>query len=700
MNTYKITVSKISCSNCAMTITRALQDFDENAQVRVSVITSKVFINTEFSKQEIYQVLKQAGYPADDDGASKQKLNLRKYDLPISIICALPLLYSMFHLPYLHWLTTPAPTLVFASIIQFYIGRRYYQGAYKSLQKKMFGMDFLVVFSTTITYFFSLYLLIAYQGNHQLYFEVSAIIITIVLIGKTIEERVKDKTNELLTKLTQLTTGNIQLVDGSECDVNFVEIGTEYIVNPHQKINMDGILKNVDTVLDESMLTGESNYITKRIGDEVIAGTINHGSQIVIETTKYFEDNYINQIINSVEEASLIDTKFQKLADRVATIFVPVIIAIGLITFVITFWITGNILLSFEHAMAVIVISCPCSLGLATPTSIMVSNSISAKLGILYKGSTFFEMADKLTIIAFDKTGTLTTGKMEVVEFNVPEQYIPDLYAMESQSSHPISTAICGYIGKPKSESQLQVTQVAGIGLEATTSFGKMVVGNPNILQNQVDIDLINNLEAQALTISVILVDDVMVGYYGLRDEIKPESPTVIQKLKNLGIEPVLISGDNQQVVTFVAKKLGIKRFYYKTSPEDKYQILKDLKGDDDLIGFVGDGINDSISLKFADVGISVAGGSDIASAASDVTLLKDDLGLVVEGIKLSNLTRRNIKSNFLWAFSYNIIAIPLAATGQLNMIWAAVFMGFSSIVVVLNALRLKAMYLREKNDN
>ncbi len=700
MSVYKIKVSKISCSNCAMTITKGIKDKYPEADVRVSVVSNQVFVQTDQSLEQIKSVLKSVGYPADDDN-QKSRLDLSKYDLPISVLLAIPLLYGMvahiYVLTAFHFLISPAATLVFATVIQFYIGRRYYIGAYNSLKKKMLGMDFLVVFSTTVTYFYSLYLLIKYGGEEPVYFEVAAIIITVVLIGKTIESRVKDKTNDLVSKLTELTNDQVRVRDGSFKDINFTEIGTEYVVNPHEKINMDGVIIEGSTSVDEAMLTGESNFVSKTIGDEVTAGTLNQGSQIIVKTTKLAEDNYINQIINSVEEASLIDTKFQKIADKVATIFVPVILLLGLITLVATYIILGDFSIAFEHAMAVIVVSCPCSLGLATPTSIMVSNSISAKQGILYKGAKFFELADKLDVVAFDKTGTLTTGKMEVVKYQLPKQYEEMLYAVEIQSTHPISTALVNFLDVESTNLEPEVTQVPGLGIQATIGDDQIVIGSSSALSTAEDLDFVRKLEEQALTVSVIIVNDEFVGYYAMRDQIKDESKQVIKNLKELGIEPVLISGDNARVVEYVAKELDINKYYSKCKPEDKTEILKSIKEDGHMIGFVGDGINDSISLKYADVGISVSEGSDVATAASDVTLLKDDLNLVVEGIKISTLTRRNIKHNFVWAFSYNLVAIPLAAFGQLNMIWAAIFMGFSSIIVVLNALHLKREYAKRR---
>ncbi len=699
MSIYKIKVSKISCSNCAATITKALSKELANTKVRVSVVANMVFVETESSLEDVYSILKSIGYPADEDINSK--INLRKYDLPISIILSIPLLYGMiahiYGITFLHIIITPWAQFIFATIIQFYIGRRYYIGAYNGLKKKVLGMDFLVIFSTTFSYLYSIYLLVRYNGHNEVYFEVAAIIITIVLIGKTIEENAKERTNELLNKLEELTPSRITLEDGTVAHPTFVEVGTRYLVKTNQKIEMDGILVSAIANLDESIISGESNSITKSVGDDVIGGTLNVGSNIIVETSKLAEDNYIYQIINKIEEASLIDTKFQKIADRVAMYFVPFIILIGILTFAITYYLNGDFTTSFEHAMAVIVISCPCSLGLATPTSIMVSNSISAKLGILYKGAKFFELANKINILAFDKTGTLTTGKMEVVELSLDEEYLQLLYTIESHSQHPISKAICNYLNLDADE-LIEVIQIPGIGLSTTYQGSSYQVANKQILKDSQSIAMIEKLESKALTVTVVVKNGEMIGYYAMRDKIKDESKDVIANLNKLGIQPYLISGDNLQVVKYVAEELGINNYYAKCSPEQKVDILKQLKSDGSIIGFVGDGVNDSIGLKYADVGIGVSEGSDIATAASDVILLKDDLRLVIEGIKLSTLTHKNIIHNFIWAFSYNLIAIPLAATGRLNMIWAAIFMGFSSIIVVLNALNLKRKY-RRLND-
>lgn len=695
MRVYKIKVDKISCSNCGKTITNALTKLSTETQVAVSVVNKMVFVETDVDYELITAKLSEIGYPAVDPNDKKVKFN---YDLYIAITLSAFLILSMvvhiYEIEALMIFTNNWLVLIAASILQFYIGRRYYKAAYSGVKNKVMGMDFLVVFSTTLTYFYSLYLLIMYHGEQQLYFESSGLIITIVLIGKTIEDRVNRQTNDLVDKLNDLVSDEVKLESGEIKDVNFVEIGSVYELNPQEKIPLDGIVISGSATIDESMLTGESKLITKQINEAVYAGCINSGTKIKIKTTKLKDDNYINQIINSVEDAALIDTKYQKMADKISSIFVPVILLISLVTYFVTYAFTNDVAISFQHALVVIVISCPCSLGLATPTSIMASNSISAKLGILYKGSKFFELAQNLNILAFDKTGTLTHGKMEIVDFVLDEKYHESLYVSELQSNHPISKAVVKYLDIKNPTLKPTVELIPGVGLSAIIGKDTFIVGNKSVLNDQKMLRLMDELESDAKTVSVILLNGEYIGHYALKDEIKSESYEVIASLQKNNITPVLISGDNEAVVYDVAQKLGITDYYFKSHPEDKMEILKKYKTDENIIGFVGDGINDSVSLKFADVGIAVSTSSDIAKSASDVTLLHDDLNLVIKAIELSKYTKKNITTNFIWAFSYNIIAIPLAMFGYVNMIWAAVFMGFSSIVVVLNALHFKNKYM------
>lgn len=698
MNTYKVKVNNISCSNCAKTITNAILKQDQDANVKVNINNSMVYVQGTLSESELGKSLKECGYPiaSENDNAELKA----KIDLVISIALSIPLLLGMMNHfaitePYIpDFLGNAYVQLALATPVQFYIGRRYYKGAYHGLKNHVLGMDFLVVFSTTITYVYSLYLIIVYNGTRPQYFEISALIITIVLIGKVIEEHAKSKTTSLLDGLAKLTNPNVTLEDGTVVDCDFAEVGMRYVILANEKISLDGKIVEGSTYVDESTFSGESKPLLKNVGDEVVGGSLNLNSRVVVEVTTDPSDNMLSQIINSVEEASLIDTKYQRLADRISGYFVPAVISIALITYIVTSIVTGDGITAFENAIAVIVISCPCSLGLATPTSIMVGNSISAEQGVLYKGSKFFEIADKIKVLCFDKTGTITTGKPEVVHFDVEEMYKPMVYAIQSTSNHPISVAVCDYTGKLDTNYNFEVEHVSGIGLVATNDQMKVSIGNKKLIEKtNPSYQQVLDLEARAMAVNVIVVDDQLVGMYGVRDNTKPGIEKVIAKLKKRGIEPVMITGDNEMVAKAISKEVGIEKYYANTMPQDKSTIVESYKENGDLVGFVGDGVNDSIALSMADIAISVKNGNDLAIEASDVTLMDEDLDLIITGLDISKLTRRNIKRNFIWAFSYNVVAIPLAAFGLLNMLLAAIAMGFSSIVVVLNALHLRAEY-------
>lgn len=693
MNNYKLKIENISCSNCAKTITTSLMKAYPNSEVRVNVASKLLFILTDASKEQVLQILEEINYPAaeNDDGKFQRRLQ-RKFRVGIAI--SIYFLIMMFlHINETHFAMTQTNyiiQLVLASIVQFYVAQDFYKHAYSSIKSRSLGMDFLIVFSTTITYLFSIYLMLI---DKTPYFETSTLIITIILIGKFMEEKTKNQTSTLIDSLNELLNDEVRMLDGSSKAVQQVEVGTSYQVLANERILVDGVITKGSTFIDEAPLTGESKSVRKKVGDEVFAGTMNIDSNIVIETTKYFEDNYLYKIINSVESASMAEIKYQRIADRIAGYFVPAVIFIAAVTFILTYLFTSDAFIAFEHAMSVVVISCPCSLGLATPTSILVSNSISAQNGILYKGAKFFELVNKVDIMAFDKTGTLTTGNTEVEYVDLDEQWFKYLYAIESKSTHPISKAAAKYFFKYDQKYQADVKQIPGIGLEGNVDGLNIKIANKKILIDEVAIEQIKSVENQGYTVNVILVDDVYVGYYALIDFIREDARDLIMNLKQIGIEPALITGDNQSVAKKVAGELGIDKYFANCLPDEKATIIEQLQVGNKIVGFVGDGINDSVSLKVADIGISVASGSDITKSASDVLLLNDDLSLIVKAISISKLTKKNIKRSFIWAFSYNIIAVPLAAFGFLNMILAAIFMGFSSIVVVLNALHLKREY-------
>lgn len=681
MAKIKIKVDNISCSNCAKTIKNGLSEYN----VDVNVSNSTVIINDEnVDINKVEKRLKQIGYPK-----SQKKKNLKGLVI-ISIILTTPLLIGMFNNfalsdPFIpDFLSNGYLQFILATIVQVVIGKQFYISTYKSLKQKVLGMDILVVISTTVGYLYSSYLLFSSDGMvMELYFETSSIILTIVLIGNYIEHRVKEKTNDAINDLISIKPSVAHRVANDETiDVSVEElaVGDILVVMANEKVPIDGVIISGETYVDDSSFTGESKPNNKKVNDSIIGGSINVYAQIKIKVTKVGSDTLINQIIDAVEDAALIDTKYQKLADKISGYFVPFVLIIGLLTFIINAYIYQDYQVALFNMLSVLLISCPCALGLATPTAIMSANGVSAKRGIMFKGGNFFELAKSMNIIAFDKTGTLTTGKPVVTEFNINDEYKELVYSISHHSNHPISKAIVEHLDAKLLE--LEVEHLDGIGLKAIYNNQEVIIGNHNAIKN---------LTPLSSTGNYLIIDNIAKGYYLVEDTIKEESISVIEKLKASNITPVMITGDNKIVAEKIAKQLGIDKYYAEVLPIDKSNIVTELQKEG-IVGFVGDGVNDSVALTKADIGISVFNGNDIAIKASDVTFMNDDLHLILDGIKISKLTNRNIKQNLLWAFSYNLVAIPLAATGNLNMYVAAISMGFSSVFVVINALRLRKM--------
>jgi Cu+-exporting ATPase len=605
--------------------------------------------------------------------------------------------------------------MIVAGIIQFFIGRRFFKGAYISIKKKSLGMDILVVLGTTSAYLYSLYLLYNQLFVESLmhpvyYFEVSALIITMVLIGNYIEHIAKERTEDALVDLINLGAKEARMmVDGEEVfvDIEELKIGDQVIVLANEKIPVDGKIVQGSTYIDESMITGESIPVYKTENNLAIGGTVNLQEKIVVEAIHLGEEAILNQIIASVEEASARKIPIQRVADRIASIFVPLVVLIATLNFVIHYLIIKDTFTySFTTTIAILVISCPCALGLATPTSILVGNGLAAKNQILYKGGEFFEIANKVKAIAFDKTGTLTKGQFVVTDFIGDDSNLDYIYSLEKESTHPISKAVAEY-AKEKNAKLLEVSNfetLKGKGIKANINDKVVYIGSAKIIDD-FELDIHNfreryqSLLEEAKTVNFLVIDNEVKAMYALRDEIKSTSYDVIKELKSRGIKTYMITGDNKGVAKQIGKELEVDQVYCEVLPSEKADIVKEIQDAGQITAFVGDGINDAPALKQADIGISMGQGTDIAINSSDLTLMNDDLGLVVEAIDLSKATLRNIIQNFIWAFSYNIIAIPLAATGNLSMTLAGAAMAFSSIMVVLNALRLRKHKIKHRKE-
>jgi Cu+-exporting ATPase len=715
-------VDGMTCAMCAKTIQNTFENL-EGITARVNVGAGKVlfeFDETKYSLVDIAQKVREVGYQPILEESLDDSKNARKKmrkDIYIAVIFSIPLLWAMFHhLEAFNWLYVPTIftngifQLITAGVVQFYIGRRFYIGAYQGIKKKSLGMDILVVLGTSSAYLYSIYLLIEHlfiteQMMPMYYFEISALIITMVLIGNYIEHIAKERTTDALVELLNLGAKEARVLrDGQEImiDIDEVELGDKIIVLANEKIPVDGVVIEGNSYVDESMITGESIPIKKEQGAKVIGATINKRERMLIETTKIGSDTMLNQIIQHVEEASSEKPPIQRTADKVASYFVPTVVSIAIINFIIHFLLLSDgFTYSFTTTVAILVISCPCALGLATPVSILVGNGKAAQNHILYKGGEFFEVASKIEAIAFDKTGTLTIGKPIVTDFIGDDNVVSLLYSLEKESNHPISQAVKEYAIEQgvNDYSVSNFETIEGKGIKGTVEGKEVVVGSIKILD---DLKLsvgdfeqkYNELLQQAKTINLVVVDNEVKAVYAVRDEIKPTSKRVIDEMKKRGLTPYMITGDNKVVAEAIASELGIDHVYSEVLPQEKADIVKEISAKGVMLAFVGDGINDAPALKLADVGFAMGHGTDVAIESSDVTLMSHDLGLVIKAIDMSKATLRNIHQNFFWAFSYNLVAIPLAATGRLSMVVAAAAMAFSSIMVVLNALRLKATKL------
>ncbi|WP_427338130.1 copper-translocating P-type ATPase [Caloranaerobacter sp. DY30410] len=592
--------------------------------------------------------------------------------------------------------------LALATPVQFIIGYRFYKGAYHSLKGGGANMDVLVALGTSSAYFYSLYNLIV--GVKEYYFEASAVIITLILLGKMLEAIAKGRTSEAIKKLMNLQAKTARVIrDGKELDIPVEEVvvGDIVVVRPGEKIPVDGVVIEGNSSVDESMLTGESIPVDKKEGDEVIGATINKHGTFKFKATKIGKDTVLSQIIKLVEEAQGSKAPVQRLADKVAGIFVPAVIGIAVLTFVIWYFVNGDFANALINAVAVLVIACPCALGLATPTAIMVGTGKGAENGILIKGGEYLEKAHQINTLVFDKTGTITKGEPEVtdiISFNKSKEDILKFAAIaEKASEHPLGQAIV----KKGEESGIKLIDperfnaIPGHGIFAVVEGNEIYLGNRKLMKDKnIDIkdieDEIVNLENQGKTAMILSVNGRVEGIIAVADTVKEHSREAIKELKSMGIEVYMITGDNERTAKAIAREVGIENVIAEVLPEHKAQEVEKLKAQGKKVGMVGDGINDAPALAKADIGFAIGTGTDVAIEAADITLMKGDLRGIVLAIRLSRKTMRTIKQNLFWAFFYNTAGIPLAALGFLNPMIAGAAMAFSSVSVVSNSLRLK----------
>ncbi|WP_455041665.1 heavy metal translocating P-type ATPase [Leptotrichia buccalis] len=737
MTEKNYTVTGMSCAACANAVEKAL---NKNNDINASVNIATEKLNIEYDEKKynfdkIREIVESAGYGLVEDMTEDKKLELYqekitslKNRLILAIVFVVPLLYiSMGHmlgatLP--EFLNPKVNPLNFA-LAQFvltlpiiYAGRDFFSHGFKNLVRKSPTMDSLIAIGATAAVLYGIYatfriVTVDPEAHMDLYYESAGTIITLILFGKLLEAKTKGQTSSAIKKLIGLQPKKAKIIENGvekEVLIEKLKVGDIVIVKPGEKIAVDGRIVEGATSVDESMLTGESLPVSKKVGDKVVGGSINKNGSIRFEATEIGKNTVLSQIIKMVEEAQGSKAPISRMADIVAAYFVPIVIGIAIITGIAWFLSGSGLVTALSFFIAVLVIACPCALGLATPTSIMVGTGKGAENGILIKSGEALETAHKIKTVVFDKTGTITKGKPVLTDLIAYGKYnenelLKIAASVENDSEHPLAEAIVNEAKEKNIEIKPyeKFRAMPGYGIRATFEDKEVQIGNKKLMENrkinveisQKDYDILSN---EGKTPMYISIDNELAGLVAVADVIKETSKEAIEKLKKMGIKTIMLTGDNEKTAKFIAKQVGIDDVISEVLPYQKSQKVKELQEKDEFVAMVGDGINDSPALAQANVGIAIGNGTDVAIESADIVLIRNDLRDVAGAIALSKATITNIKENLFWAFFYNVLGIPFAAGifyaffngPKLDPMIAAFAMSFSSVSVLGNALRLK----------
>lgn len=695
MKTQSFVITGMTCANCAHQVSKSLNASDAVVEASVNLATekAKVIMQDDSSVDQIIQTVKHAGYGAIvDDKAHREKIRLAKlksdqwllWSFIIAALLSFPMIIGMFAMIFdlhsLMFLHDPWVQLMLATPVQFILGARFYKGAYLSLKNKSANMDVLVALGTTVAYLSSFIFGILLGHMSAVNFESSAVIITLVLLGKNLENRAKKNTSAAIYSLQKQRVQTVHLInDGQEIDTPIESVVENQIISVRagESVPLDIKVLSGTASFDESSLTGESVPVTKTQDEFVAEGAVNLDGAIkglVIHTQ---EDSTISQMMTAIEEAQATKPKIQKVADQISSIFVPAVLVISLITFILTFWLTKDISVALLHTTSVLVISCPCALGLATPTAIMVATGLGAKHGILIKDANALEDSKNISTVIFDKTGTITTGKFQLENWSGSDSDFQILASIESHSNHPLAKTL-------SIEHALPITnfkELAGQGVMADVKNQTYYAGNAELMAAQGI-----TVEASSNTSIFFATQGRLIGVATFSSEIKSDARDTVAKLHQTGIKTMMLTGDNAAAADVINQQVGVNTVIAKATPTQKATVVRETKG----AMMVGDGINDSVALSSALVGVAMGSGSDIAMQSGDVVIVSEHaLEKIMSLITLSRKTVRKIHQNYFWAFIYNLIGIPLAAFGLLNPIFAGLAMSLSSVSVIISSLLL-----------